>query len=67
MDPTREPDLNNETGDRQIQLHLAEKGRDAVRTSRPRRFLDRHVQLLVEQAGANRRKADDEGNELQVP
>ena len=56
VDAARQPDLNDQAGQRQVELHLAEERRDAVGAAAARRLLDRHVQLLVEQAGADRRK-----------
>ena len=66
VDAARQPDLDDQPGQRQVELHLAEEGGDAVGAAGAGGLLDRHVQLLVEQTGADRREADDQGDELQV-
>ena len=66
MDAAGEQDLDQEARDRRVELHGAEKLRQAVHLVAALEGLGRHVQLLFDQVGADRGKGDDQRDDLQV-
>ena len=59
-------DLDDEADERELDRDLREEGRDRVRVGRALRFRGRHVELLLDDGRADRGKADDQRDELQL-
>ena len=64
MQPRGQEHLDEEAGDRRIEDHVGEERRPRVLAGD--RILDRHVELLLDDARADRREADDERDDLEV-
>ena len=64
MEPRRQRHLDEEPGDRRIEDDVGEERRARILSGD--RFLDGHVELLLDDAGADGREADDERNHLEV-
>ena len=66
MDAAGEPDLDHESDQRQVDRDLREERRDRVGVGGALGFGGRHVQLLLDDRGADRRKRDHHRDDLQM-
>src|SRR4029078_9479317 len=66
VDLAREPDLDDEADARRPELYGREERRDRVGRAGTLRCRGGHVQLLIDDRGADRCEADDERDDLQV-
>ena len=66
MDLARQRDLHEEAGDRCVEGHLREEGGDGVGIRLPLGRRRGHVQLLLDDGRADRRKTDHKRDELQM-
>ena len=66
VDAAGQADLDDEADDREVERHLREEGRDGVGAAASLSRLGRHVELLLDDGGADRREADHQRDDLQV-
>ena len=66
MDPAREGDLDEEADGGEVQRHLGQELRQVVGRGAALEGLRRHVELLLDEAGADRGEGDHEGDDLEV-
>ncbi len=67
MDAAGQPHLDHEADQRQVNRDLREERRDGVGIGGALGFRRRHVELLLDDRGADGRKADHQRDHLQVP
>ena len=66
VDPARQGHLDEEADGREVERDLGQELGQVVRGGAPLERLRRHVQLLLDEAGADRGEGDHEGDDLQV-